>query len=85
MTFWLFGFVLATLLALLPFAIAFFSEQKGFAILMFLFWLAYEFAVLLGTWRAANRYSGPKFWAYLAQATVVYGWFQFALSFVLLI
>ena len=84
-TFWLFGFVLATLLALLPFAIGIFMEQKGLAIVMFLFWLAYEFAVLLGTWRAAGRYGGPKIWAYLARGFVVYNWFQFALSFVLFI
>lgn len=34
---------------------------------------AYEIPVFLGTWRAANKYQGPKIWAVLAKIAVVLG------------
>jgi len=34
---------------------------------------AYEIPVIIGTWRAANKYKGSKIWAVLAKIAVVLG------------
>lgn len=43
-------------------------------ILLFPVWLAYTIMVLIGIWRAATNYTGPRFWAGWAKLVVVLGW-----------
>jgi hypothetical protein len=42
--------------------------------------LSYTVVVLIGTWRAASRYQGPKLWTVLAKIVTVLGWGQLAVA-----
>ena len=55
------------------------TSVGGFVILM-LGYTAYEIPVLLGVWRASDKYTGPKVWAVLAKIAVVLGWFWLGIS-----
>jgi hypothetical protein len=44
--------------------------------LVFFAFLFYGGVVLVGIWRSAGRYRGRPAWRTLAQATVVFGWFD---------
>jgi hypothetical protein len=42
----------------------------------------YLVIVMVGTWRSAGRYQGPKIWRWLAMLCVGYGLCQFALMWI---
>ena len=42
-------------------------------LLLLLLWTPYGIMVLVGTWRAATRYTGPAVWAVLAKLVVILG------------
>jgi hypothetical protein len=45
----------------------------GLLVIVMLAYTAYEIPVVMGTWRAANKYEGSKVWAVLAKIAVVLG------------
>lgn len=45
----------------------------GGLVILMLAYTAYEIPVIMGTWRASNKYQGPKIWAVLAKIAVVLG------------
>lgn len=68
-TYWLYGVLVRVVVGIISNAA---TSIGGFVILM-LAYTAYETAVIMGTWRAANKYQGQKIWAVLAKITVVLG------------
>lgn len=71
-TYWLFGVVVGLIVGLLLGLIA---ETAILLVLTFVY-LCYQMTVLIGIWRAADNYLGPKYWAVLAKIAVVLGWIQ---------
>lgn len=66
-TYWIYG----VLVGIVAGNILNLVEPLGpFLILMFAY-TAYSVTVLIGIWRAANRYTGRKLWAVLAKIAVV--------------
>jgi len=45
----------------------------GLLVIVMLVYTAYEIPVIIGVWRAAKKYQGPKIWAELAKIAVVLG------------
>ena len=68
-TYWLFGVVVGLVVNLLSRSV----PSLGVLILLTLAYTAYEIVMLIGTWRAANRYRGPGVWILLAKVAVVFG------------
>ena len=86
-TFWLYN-VLVTLIVKIVFEVFIeVSQSIGLLVVFLLAYTAYEIPVLMGIWRAANKYQGPKIWAVLARIEVVLGaiWIVIGLLFLLLI
>ena len=50
-------------------------EASNFLIFLYAVYLAYEIPVLIGTWRAGEKYQGKSIWVVLTKITVVLGWF----------
>ncbi len=76
-TYWLFGVLVDVIVSILaPIIII---ESAGALAILVLVYTAYEIPVLMGVWRAANRYAGPKAWAVLAKVAVVLGALMLAL------
>lgn len=48
-------------------------ESPVFLIVVGLAAMTYQVVVIMGTWRAAEKYEGSKFWAVLAKIVVVLG------------
>ncbi|MCP4669168.1 MAG: hypothetical protein GY849_22765 [Deltaproteobacteria bacterium] len=48
-----------------------FAAHAGVLAILFLVYTPYKILVIMGTWRAANKYEGPKIWAILAKIAVV--------------
>lgn len=40
---------------------------------LFILYILYEIPVMIGVWRAANKYQGPKFWAVCAKVATAFG------------
>ncbi len=68
-TYWIFG-VLVNVFLNLPFTIASGSEL----ILLLVLYFPYQVTVLLGTWAAANRYQGARYWIFLAKLMTILSW-----------
>ena len=68
-TYWLYGVVVGVVVNIISNAV---TSIGGLVILM-LAYTAYEIPVIMGTWRAANKYQGQKIWAVLAKIAVVLG------------
>ena len=74
-TYWLYGVVVNLLLGLAITAFSETGQQAGFFLLSVLS-LIYGSFVLVGIWRASNKYEGPKFWSVLAKIATLLGWMQ---------
>ena len=70
-TYWLYGVVVGVFVNFIANMI---TSVEGYVILM-LGYTVYEIPVLLGTWHAADNYTGSNVWAVLAKIAVVLGWF----------
>jgi hypothetical protein len=68
-TYWLYGVVVGVVVTIISSKV---TSIGGLVILM-LAYTAYEIPVLMGIWRAANKYQGQKIWAVLAKIAVVVG------------
>ncbi|ABA57433.1 hypothetical protein Noc_0921 [Nitrosococcus oceani ATCC 19707] len=68
-TYWVYGVLVGMVVNLLS---NFIPSIGGFVIFIIAY-TAYEIPVLMGTWKAANKYRGRKFWAVLAKTAVVLG------------
>jgi len=71
-TYWLFGVVGGQLTTLLLLVI---TDEALMLVYTFVC-VAYQIAVLIGIWRAATKYKGPKYWAVLAKLAAVFGGLQ---------
>ncbi|MGO2137040.1 MAG: hypothetical protein ACTH3S_16615 [Marinobacter sp.] len=69
-TYWLFGVVVGIVLNL----IIKFTPSIGGLLVILALAVVYQVMVLLGVWRAANRYQGRKAWTILAKIAAVLGW-----------
>ena len=75
-TYWLYYVLVGVVLV--PLAENFITSVGVFIAIMVGFVL-YEIPVLLGMWRASNKYAGPNVWAVLAKIAVFLGWFWLAI------
>ncbi len=66
-TYWLYGVLPGSIANLLSYAIS----QDSLFFVFFSAYTAYDVLVLVGTWRAANTYRGPRIWAIMAKAAVL--------------
>ncbi len=68
-TYWLYGVLVGFIvnIAMKP------ITSIGLLVIVMLAYTAYEIPVIMGTWRAANKYQGSKIWAVLAKIAVVLG------------
>jgi hypothetical protein len=69
-TYWLFG-VLGNLLFIFPTMLFAAAESMPLLFLTLIAHLAYSLIVAVGTWRASDKYLGPKAWAILAKIFVI--------------
>lgn len=78
-TYWLYGILVGTLfgLAIRIFIAA--GELAASGIVTFIS-LSYSAVVLIGIWRASEKYSGPKVWSTLAKVATVLGWLQIVIA-----
>jgi hypothetical protein len=65
-TYWLFG-VIGNLLFLIPAVYANNTESEGLRAITIVGNAVYMLIVIIGMWRASNRYLGPQIWAILAK------------------
>lgn len=76
-TYWLYGVLIETIATLIVSVIT--SSLAASPSLSGAFWfpsivfVAYDFSVKIGTWKAADKYHGPKLWAVLAKSSVIIG------------
>jgi hypothetical protein len=75
-TYWLYGVLVGFIvnLAMKP------ITSVGLLIFLTLTYTAYEIPVIIGTWRAANKYEGAKVWATLAKCAITLGAIILAIS-----
>ncbi|MDY6930114.1 MAG: hypothetical protein SWN10_23955 [Pseudomonadota bacterium] len=69
-TYWLYGFVVGIVINVLTRIV---PSLGALAVILALA-IPYQVMVLLGVWRAADRYQGRKAWAILAKVAAVLGW-----------
>lgn len=50
-----------------------------------LVYTAWEIPVIMGTWRAANKYEGGKIWAILAQIATVFAAIMLAIGLIAIV
>lgn len=77
-TFWVFGILVSMALKSL---IVFIKRtpivveiKRPTAVIIFIIMCCYEICLNIGTWRAANKYNGPKIWNILAKICVYIWW-----------
>ncbi len=68
-TYWLYGVLVGIVVNVISNAVT----SVGGVVILILAYTAYEIPVIMGTWRAANKYQGLKIWAVLAKIAVVLG------------
>lgn len=68
-TYWLYGVLVGIVVNIISNAVT----SVGGVVILILAYTAYEIPVIMGTWRAANKYQGSKIWAVLAKIAVVLG------------
>lgn len=69
-TYWLYGFVVGLIINVLTRII----PSLGALAVILAVAIPYQVMVLLGVWRAADKYEGRKAWAILAKIATVLGW-----------
>jgi len=69
-TYWLYGFVVGLIINVLTRII----PSLGALAVILAVAIPYQIMVLLGVWRAADKYQGRKAWAILAKIATVLGW-----------
>jgi len=80
-TYWVYGVLVGFVVSIIINVI---TSIGGLVILM-LAYTAYEIPVIMGTWRAANKYQGSKIWAILAKIAVVLGVISLAVGLLVFI
>jgi hypothetical protein len=81
-TYWLYGVLVSISVNLVS---NFFITSIGGLLLLTLAYAAYDVPVILGTWRAARKYQGPRLWANLAKSMTIVGAIMLAVVLVLLL
>lgn len=85
-TFWLFGAGVTILIKFITNYLSFIYTEFGRTeyIIIFLLWFIcisiYSVNLYIGTWRAADKYNGPRVWKILAKIFVCIWWVMFFLS-----
>lgn len=69
-TYWLYGFVVGIVINVLTRIV----PSLGALTVILALAIPYQVMVLLGVWRAADKYQGRKAWAILAKIAAVLGW-----------
>ena len=75
-TYWIYGVLVEILVNLFA---GFVPSMQVLAVLM-VFFMIYKVVVIIGTWRAANRYEGDRKWAVMAKVATVFSAFSTTLS-----
>lgn len=75
-TYWLYGVLVGIVVNIISIVVT----SVGGVVILILAYTAYEIPVIMGTWRAANKYEGPKIWVFLAKIAVVLGAIMLAIS-----
>ena len=81
-TYWLYGVLVSISVNLVS---NFFITSIGGLLLLTLAYAAYDISVILGTWRAARKYQGPRLWANLAKSMTIVGAIMLVVVLVLLL
>ena len=68
-TYWLYGVLVGAVVSLISKAFT----SAGVVLTLMFAHAVYWIPVAIGTWRAANKYQGPKIWAILAKIAIVIG------------
>ena len=79
-TYWLYGVAVSIIVNLIFKTITKTITSAEFLAILLLWYTAYEILVLMGIWRATNKYRGLKVWAVLAKIAVVLGALTLVLS-----
>jgi len=79
-TYWLYGVLVGIVFNIISNAVT----SVGGEVILILAHTAYAIPVTMGTWRAANKYQGPKIWAVLAKIAVVLGIIMLAVGLLML-
>jgi len=82
-TYWLFG-VLGNLLFIIPITLASAAKSLAILVLALLISVVYSLIVLVGIWRASDKYQGAKVWSVLAKIAVILGILQLLMNLILL-
>ena len=69
-TYWLYGFLVGLIINVLTRIV----PSLGALAVILAVAIPYQVMVLLGVWRAADKYQGRKAWAILAKIATVLGW-----------
>jgi len=69
-TFWIYGFAIGLIFNMLS-GIVFFTISIKSYIAMMVLYNAYIISVLIGIWKASNKYNGKKIWSILAKTYIV--------------
>lgn len=83
-TYWLYGFIISgamhffTYWVMLPMALSGLPAGVSLFYLSIFLTCAYLFILLVGTWRSADFYQGPKIWKNAAKLVVVIGFLNLA-------
>jgi hypothetical protein len=77
-TYWLFGVVGGVVLGILSNFIPLTTWLAIYVLVVAI----YQIAVLLGIWRSAKKYNGPKVWVVLAKLYAILGWLTLILSLI---
>ena len=80
-TYWIYGVIVGFILniAMKP------ITSIGLLAVIMLVYTAYEILVLMGTWRAADKYEGSKIWAVLAKIAVILGAIMLAVGLIAIV
>ncbi len=68
-TYWVYGVLVGVVVNIITNVVT----SIGGLVILILAYTAYQIPVIMGIWRAANKYQGPKIWAILAKIAVVLG------------
>lgn len=80
-TYWLYWVVVGIVVNIISNVVT----SIGVLVILMLVYTAYAIPVIMGTWRAANKYQGSKIWAILAKIVIVLGTIILAVDFLAVI
>ena len=72
-TYWFYGFVINLLFNVLLVLFSKTIPDRNLVLITLIISIIWNFLVLIGIWRAAGKYKGPKIWAILARIVVIIG------------